>query len=318
MFSFFKSHTNINDSILGSVPHTSGLFYPAPLVHFEELVSDDHNDPRALYYAIRHIDPNGKRPFSSDALSGLDFGRNSDALRFLVRHGFVCKTSAARSLVETYSKEELQTFARELGLSTRGTKASIAEALHKNGFHSPDKKRRRRLYELTDAGRTLMECHNTDRSTAIFDAICAIKHSDYSAAISAYRDYDRRWGFVHTSGENHTIFAHYDIPFSRFDFLAQYPMKELRNSVDFKKSLRACLIAGLMRGEQEPIALAYDFQRVFQEQIICPNVVRLFFSDDVDDRSNAIRAAMEQNVSSDNQYALQYYISHVLYLSRRA
>jgi len=36
----------------------------------------------------------------------------------------------------------------------------------------------------------------------------------YSGAISAYRSFDDKWGFVHTSGKEHTIFANCDIPFT--------------------------------------------------------------------------------------------------------
>lgn len=53
-------------------------------------------------------------------------------------------------------------------------------------------------------------------------------------------------------------------------------MRELCNSEDFRRTLRACLIAGLMRGEQERTELAFRFKEVCQEQIVCPGIVDLF------------------------------------------
>ena len=96
-------------------------------------------------------------------------------------------------------------------------------------------------------------------------------------------------------------------------------MRELYNSEDFRRTLRACLIAGLMRGEQERTELAFRFKEVCQEQIVCPGVLDLFATDDFDrSTAAAMRAAMEQNVAADSDFTLEYYISHVLYLSRRA
>ena len=81
----------------------------------------------------------------------------------------------------------------------------------------------------------------------------------------------------------------------------------------------ACLIAGLMRGEQERTELAFRFKEVCQEQIVCPGIVDLFTMDDFDgSTAAAMREAMEQNVAADSDFTLEYYISHVLYLSRRA
>ena len=81
----------------------------------------------------------------------------------------------------------------------------------------------------------------------------------------------------------------------------------------------ACLIAGLMRGEQERTELAFRFKEVCQEQIVCPGIVDLFTMDDFDgSTAAAMREAMEQNVAAGSDFTLEYYISHVLYLSRRA
>lgn len=95
-------------------------------------------------------------------------------------------------------------------------------------------------------------------------------------------------------------------------------MRELCNSEDFRRTLRACLIAGLMRGEQERTELAFRFKEVCQEQIVCPGIVDLFTMDDFNgSTAAAMREAMEQNVAADSDFTLEYYISHMLYLSRR-
>ena len=173
--------------------------------------------------------------------------------------------------------------------------------------------------ELTASGSALIAAHGVNLSEAIRRATLALKEPDYPGAVAAYRDYDSRWGYVHPSGKTHTIFASYDVPFRRLDFLAGYPMRELCNSEDFRRTLRACLIAGLMRGEQERTELAFRFKEVCQEQIVCPGIVDLFTMDDFDgSTAAAMREAMEQNVAAGSDFALEYYISHVLYLSRRA
>lgn len=319
LFSFFKSSTRVDVGGLSSVPHTDDLLYPAPLVHFKELAENEHSDPRALYYAIHYLSPHEKRPFTSDSLSGLDFGRNSDALRLLVRHRLIREISAARYIEAQYSKDELQTILKDRGLPIKGNKTQLSDRLHKSGFKPTEKKRHRKQYELTEIGRKLIEDHDKDKSAVILEASLAAKNSDYYGAISAYRDYDSRWGFVHTSGKNHTIFAHYDVPFSRFDFLARYPMRELQNSADFRDTLRACLIVGLMRGEQDSTELAYCFSNACHEKIVCPNISRYFSMEDFNDgTAAAMRSAMERNATTDSRIALEYYISRILYMSRRA
>ena len=172
---------------------------------------------------------------------------------------------------------------------------------------------------MTASGSALIAAHGVNLSEAIRRATLALKEPDYPGAVAAYRDYDSRWGYVHPSGKTHTIFASYDVPFHRLDFLAGYPLRELCNSDNFRRTLRACLIAGLMRGEQERTELASRFKEVCQEQIVCPGIVDLFTMDDFDgSTAAAMREAMEQNVAADSDFTLEYYISHVLYLSRRA
>jgi len=314
LFSFRKPPARVSSS--GSIPHTADLLYPAVLPAFAEIAAGEHNDPRAVFYTIRFMDPQHSRPFTPDTLDASDFGSKAEARRALVRRGFVQNADAGRTLSVFYSKDTLKDLLRKRGLPVGGTKEQQAARLLADGFRiSPS----RRLLELTASGSALIASHGADLTKAIRRATLALKEQDYPGAVAAYRDHDSRWGYVHPSGKAHTIFASYDVPFRRLDFLAGYPMRELYNSEDFRRTLRACLIAGLMRGEQERTELAFRFKEVCQEQIVCPGVLDLFTMDDFDrSTSAAMRAAMEQNVSADSDFTLEYYISHVLYLSRRA
>lgn len=314
LFSFRKPPARVSSS--GSIPHTADLLYPAVLPAFAEIAAGEHNDPRAVFYTIRFMDPQHSRPFTPDTLDASDFGSKAEARRALVRRGFVQNADAGRTLSVFYSKDTLKDLLRKRGLPVGGTKEQQAARLLADGFRiSPS----RRPLELTASGSALIASHGADLTNAIRRATLALKEQDYPGAVAAYRDHDSRWGYVHPSGKAHTIFASYDVPFRRLDFLAGYPMRELYNSEDFRRTLRACLIAGLMRGEQERTELAFRFKEVCQEQIVCPGVLDLFTMDDFDrSTSAAMRAAMEQNVSADSDFTLEYYISHVLYLSRRA
>lgn len=314
LFSFRKPPARVSSS--GSIPHTADLLYPAVLPAFAEIAAGEHNDPRAVFYTIRFMDPQHSRPFTPDTLDASDFGSKAEARRALVRRGFVQNADAGRTLSVFYSKDTLKDLLRKRSLPVGGTKEQQAARLLADGFRiSPS----RRLLELTASGSALIASHGADLTKAIRRATLALKEQDYPGAVAAYRDHDSRWGYVHPSGKAHTIFASYDVPFRRLDFLAGYPMRELYNSEDFRRTLRACLIAGLMRGEQERTELAFRFKEVCQEQIVCPGVLDLFTMDDFDrSTSAAMRAAMEQNVSADSDFTLEYYISHVLYLSRRA
>lgn len=172
-----------------------------------------------------------------------------------------------------------------------------------DGFKIDGRKYRHRLFELTKSGADMIEQYRSDEKQAFAFAVESLKEPDYSGAISAYRSFDSKWGFVHTSGKSHTIFAHYDIPFSQFEFIARYPMRDLFNSDDFKNTLRACLIAGLM-GKGCP----WYVGELFHEQIHCPSIVDHYkhghFDDGVDEYAIA---AMQENVESDSNYVLQYY-----------
>ena len=177
-----------------------------------------------------------------------------------------------------------------LDASDFGSKAEVRRVLVRRGF-----------VQNADAGQTLSVLYTKD----------AMKELLRKRGLSV--------GGTKEQQAARLLAASYDVPFHRLDFLAGYPMRELCNSENFRRTLRACLIAGLMRGEQERTELAFRFKEVCQEQIVCPRVFDLFTMDDFDgSTAAAMREAMEQNVAADSDFTLEYYISHVLYLSRRA
>ena len=300
--------------LMNIVPHTRDLLYPGLLPHFEELSANEHNDPRAVLYTMLRIDPHRKRPFSVEELSALDFGDGNSgektACQILLKKGLICELDQNRTLAELYTVQELKDFLRQRGLPVGGNKPMFVARLMDSGFKPNRRSYRYKFFALTEDGIGKIEESRSDEKRAYFLAVDALKAGDYSGAISACRSFDDNWRFIHTSGKEHTIFAHCDIPFSQFEFIARYPMRELQNSDDFKNTLRSCLIAGLM-GKGRP----YYVGEVFQEPIRCPNTVSLYARGRFDDGVNpAIITAMQENVDSDNAYVLQYYISRVMYL----
>ena len=303
---------------LCKVPHTFDLMYPAILPRFDEITSGGHDDPRALVYAMSWLDLNRKRPCSFEELNALDFGvgkiGEKKACQILLEKELIRSLDMDMALAELHTIQELKDILRQRGLPVSGNKPVLIKRLVDSGFKISARDYRYRFWRLTESGARKIEESRSDEKRAFFLAVHTLKDGDYSGAISAYRAFDDKWGFVHTSGKEHTIFAHCDIPFSQFEFIAGYPMRELLNSDDFKNTLRACLIAGLM-GKGCP----YYVGEAFQEQIRCPHIVDLYRYGNFDDGVNpAIISAMQENVESDNSYILQYYISHVMYLSRRA
>ena len=300
------------------VPRNLDLIYPAPLLRFDEIAADGHDDPRALVYSLSWLDPRRKRPFACGELNALDFGSGKagekKACQILLKRGLIHSLDRDRALAELHTVQDLKDFLRSRGLPVSGNKSVLVKRLVDSGFKISTRDYHYRFWELTESGMGKIEESRSDEKQAFLLAVSALKDGDYSGAISAYRSFDSKWGFVHASGKNHTIFAHYDVPFSQFDFIAGYPMRELQNSDDFKATLRACLIAGLM-GKGCP----HYVGEALREPIRCPHVVDLYkygrFDDGVDP---AVIAAMQENVESDNSYVLQYYISRVMYLSRQA
>lgn len=289
----------------------TNLLYPGPLPTFGKIASDGHGDKRVLAYTICRFDPNRKRPFTLGDLDARDFANDKELFRVLLSCGLVRELDQKEALDILYTADELKEILCKRGLPTGGSKKRVVERLIENGYKVDGRKYRHRLFRLTEQGHSLLEEMRADERSAINRAVIALKSLDYGGAISAYRDYDGKWGFAHISGKKHTIFAHYDIPGSCFRFLETYPMRELRNSEDFKKTLRACLIAGLMRGTQEQWELRQSFERVCEDKIICPNLLNLF------GYTSSVKEEMRKQIDFDIGNALEYYISHVMYLCRQ-
>lgn len=302
-----------------TVPHTTDLVYPAELPYFRTISDEGHRDHRALVYTILSVGWTSSGTFTYEELSAGDFDSKREACQILEEKGLIQEQEAGKVLVELYGKDELKALLKDRGLHISGGKQELANRLIENGFKIDRRKYRKKLYILSARGKGEITQYIADKAAAIDAATLAAKEADYYGAISAYREYDKKWGFVHASGKRHTIFAHYDVPFERFDFLARYPMRELRNTDDFRRALRACLIAGLMRGCMDRSELADYFQRICGEQISCPNIVKYYergvFNGESADEDTI--AAMREN-AKDSRYVLEYYISRVLYLSRQS
>lgn len=300
------------------LPSAEKLLYPERLPRFEEIERAGHEDVRAAVYTMLRLDAERRTPFRNGDLNAGDFGGGAKARKVLLEKGLIRKLEKAEAMEEVFTKEELKEFAKKAGVRTTGTKKELAERLKEKGADT-GRKGMSTLFRITEKGKAAVEEYKRDHRKAVDDAIEALKGKDYEGAINAYREFDRKWGFEHSSGKRHTIFAHYDIPIERFRFLAWYGMGETRNTENFKNTLRSCMTAGLMRGCQEKEEIAEDFTRMCEEKINC-NVVRLYrfgFFEDEEDKEEILRR-MQKNIEEDDRCALEYYISRAMYLSRKA
>lgn len=285
--------------------------YPAGLPTFETLAGEGHADPRGLVYAILLFNMERKRPFSDEDISYLDFGKKSTAYSALRKSGLIAPLEPCEEMAELYTREEMEKLAEEHGVSKSGNKHTLAKKLLNGGVKIDRRKHRGRLFRLTEKGKNVILEYRADEEAAIRCAAMSLRNLNYGGAVAAYRDFDKKWGFAHTSGKKHTIFAHYDIPRCRFRFIETYPMWELENTRNFKDTLRACLIAGLMRGCEDRLALRYNVESLCNETIRCPGLTGLF------DYEKEVLWKIQEQINHDAGSALEYYISHVLYLSRK-
>ncbi len=288
------------------------LLYPGELQTFQELAENNHVDERALVYVFYTLNVGRKKmPFAAaDLCRCQDFGKESMAFKELKKHGLIRELDRAEELEDQLSQEDIKKLLKERGLKVSGKKKEQAQRLIDSGY-KVNKSRKKKFY-FTERGIELAGQKETDRQSAIVKAVAALKLSNYDEAVSAYREYDNKWGFVHISGKRHTIFAHYDIPYSRFAFFETYPMREVLNFDDYKRTLKAVLIAGLMRGCQEGWELGQDFECISKEPLNCPKLLTLFKG-----YSGAVLKEMREQMEFDNGNALEYYISHLEYLSRQ-
>lgn len=292
------------------MPNMKNLLYPAKVPSFEELELGGHKDPRGIIYVIARIDPQRKKPISADEIEYKDFGRKSAAVSVLRKAGLIQPLEAGEELEQRLTRDELVALLRERGMPSRGNKKVLADRLAQRGYRIDRRKHRGSMFRLTEIGTGIITVCQNDEQMAVCRAINALKELNYQGAVEAYRRYDAKWGFTHTSGKVHTIFACCDIPFDRFRLIESCQMRELKNTIDFKKTLRACLLAGLMRGKTDQWQLRCEFERVCKEKIDCPRLLSLF------DYPREVLLNMKRNIEFDAGNALEYYISHLLYLSR--
>lgn len=297
------------------VPRTKDLFYPGELPTFAELEAAGHEDMRALVYVIRFFDTQRKWPLRAGDFQQGDFGSEKKTVRALQKKGLVREYSKEKIIETIYEKEELKRLLRSRGQLVGGRKAELAARLVASGFQIDKGRYKNKLYELTEAGKEIITERREDEEAAIQKAAIALKSWDYYGAIGAYREFDNKWGFAHTSGKKHTIFAHYDVPFERIDALARYPMRELQNTEDFKNTVRACMIAGMMRGSWRKEQIAKCVTDISNERIVCPKLMNYYghwrFGDD--ESRPHILARMKENIAFDNIYTLEYYIALVFH-----
>ena len=230
------------------------------------------------------------------------------------------KNASTETLLSLCTVVELKSFLRARKLPVSGRKSVLIERLVNNGFKVRRREYRYMLFEFTDLGAGIVRQYYSDRCLAFLRAVYALIDGDYSGAISALRGFDNKWGFSHSSGKKHTIFAHFDVPFGQFEFIAKYPMRELQNTENFKSTFRSYLIASLMCGVHTPYG-AELVEELCHEQIRCPRIVdyyaRSMTLGELMENKDML-SAMRENVASDNSYVLEYYVSRVMYLSRRS
>lgn len=294
------------------LPNIRELTYPGELKSFYTLKTQEHEDTRALIASLYRLNyKRTKWAFTEDDIDCRDFNNDSKvAFDALEKRGLIKELEEVEIMTELFSRDGLVNMAKKWGLNIGGKKREIAERLLKNGYKFDRRKYKKRLFNVTEEGIKVIDQYFSDEKQTIIKAINALKELDFDSAIMAYREFDSKWGYIHSSGKKHTIFAHYDIDYKRFEFITKYPMREINNSEDFKKTLKGCIIAGLMRGETDKFTLRKDFESVCDEYLDYP---RLLYQFDCDVE---ILRAMQQNIDYDKGCATEYYISRIDYLAR--
>lgn len=315
LFNFIKK-SNHKDA----VPDIN-ITFPAELPKCQNIIQDGHSDPRMLALVLKTLGSTFTVLNISD-YEAEDFGNAQNVLYALKKKEFITeKSNETEILMKLYTVDELKTFLQSHNLKVSGNKESLAKRLLENvPFSTFKRKYKHTIYEITDSGLSLVQEEETDRNNAIINAMSALKNLDYQKAVNSYNTYDNKWGFVHASGKKRTIFANYSVQRERFEFIASYPMAELRNTDTFKSDLRACILAGLMRGNKDGFHLAERFRLINHDPINCPEILNMYRRNPDDDMNKAdlerIISAMQQRIKEDPERTLEYYISKLLYMSK--
>lgn len=323
-----KTPLNVPNSS-GPAPSTKSvipninLTFPSTLPSCKEISGFGHKDPRILVYYMYYYDDGSS--FSSKDFSvyfAEDAGNTQQVLEILKNKGWIQEKDPVSVLMTLYTVDELRTFLRVQGLKVSGRKEELVERLlEKVPFENFKHKYKHTLYSLTELGKKYPRAKKTDYDRAIITSTNAIKNQNFSEALGVYNSYDSRWGFLHANNKPHTIFAGYEIPSKHFNYIISHPMDELQNSNELKKDLRAFLLTALMRGKRDGARLQKEFMLINQEPIRCPNILDLYKQNEDGSASaedlNRILDAMQYRIQNNPECVLGYYISNILYNSRR-
>lgn len=315
MLSFLKCAINT----LNPVPNIN-LTFPSNLPRCQEIALENHKDPRVLVRCLSHVDT---KSFSSESFSeynSADVGDINNMLKILEEKKWIKEKTPTEVLVTLYSADELKTFLQTHNLKVSGNKETLANRLLENiPFQKFKRKYKHTLYGLTELGIKCIQEKESDYDNSFISAVNSIKTQNFQGAVDVFNAYDSKWGFVHADGKAHTIFANRNIPHNRFNYIATYPMNELRNSNEFKNNLRSFILASMMHYKSDSQILADKFCQIETEPICCPNIIKLYSQnrDDLDKEDfERIISAMKRRVKENPDCVLDYYISKILYYSR--
>lgn len=312
-FNFLKVNTNP----IASLPNNFDAYsVPTIIFDYQEIVSNHHADQRILTH---YLNKSQTTPLESIEYASKELGGTKRAIKLMSDLGWLEEKSHKEILSSLYSAEELREFLKSHGLKTSGKKEEIIDRLLDSiPFEQLNRRYKTKLYNITPAGLAQIQHRTDDYDKAVDNAIQAVRDSDFEGALVAFNLYDATWGFSRSSGWAYTIFSKSVIQSKRFTYILKYPMKELKNSEDFKRDLRAVLFVALMQGKKRGGEVAPAFERINTELIICPTILSMYLQDRGDmDKTGLLRMinAMKERIKDEPNSVLEYYISKILYKS---
>jgi len=298
-----------------------GFTLPGELISCQKIIMYNHNDKRVLIHYLTKFDNKSLSdmvPYAESEIGNLD-----DAVKLLIGLGWIEKCNTEENIIQEYTSAKLKKIIESNGIKPRGNKK---EDILKNALEqipiSKFKLSRIDRYKLSNKGHAELNYRTTDFMSAVKKARNYILQSDYNAAISAFDDFDKKWGFVRSGGDkNYTIFVdNKRNSVTRFEFILNHPMNELKNTDSFKNELRAFLFVFLMNGENAIYRIENDFVECHVEKIVWPKWKEYYqnteFETEAGNSREEIMKVMEQRVNDSPEGLLRYYISKILYESR--
>lgn len=318
------SNTNTNTTIKGntatSIWQESDLICKSSnLPSCEKIASANHIDKRVLVYYLRHLT---SITFENMSYYSDEIGDISAALKELENTGWICEKEPKEIFKSLLTVEELKEILYKNNLKVSGKKDILVERVLENiPFSAFNDIYTNTQYNITENGSKNIQQKQIDYEQAIINATLCAGNKDLRSISAEYQKFDAKWGFVHTSGNPHSIFANYDVPIERIIFLSSYPMNEIFNSNQFKNDLRNFLIAASLRKPRGRSDLAIEFRLINDEALVCPNIVELFQTrNDLpevrEQELRYIKENMHNKIKKEADAALEYYISLLLYWSK--